>query len=60
MNFDEVTPQDMRFNPPTFNVADVSEKVAKAYGLRGKWEPLTGERDQNFYITMAAGRPSVV
>ncbi|MCH8322985.1 MAG: phosphotransferase [Proteobacteria bacterium] len=60
MNFDEVTPQDMRFNPPTFNVADVAEKVAKAYGLRGQWEPLTGERDQNFQLTTEDGRKFVV
>ncbi len=60
MDMDTVTPQNMRFNPPTFDVADVAEKVADAYGLIGQWVSLTGERDQNFRLRTEDGRKFVV
>ena len=60
MNMDVVTPQDMRFNPPTFDEAEVAEKVADEYGLFGEWAPLVGERDQNFRLRTEDGRKFVV
>lgn len=60
MNMDAVTPGDMRFNPPTFERAEVAAKVADDYGLTGEWAPLTGERDQNLRLTGDDGRKFVV
>ena len=60
MNIDTVTPEDMRFNPPTFGEAEVAERVADEYGLTGEWAPLTGERDQNFRLATDDGRKYVV
>jgi hypothetical protein len=60
MDMDTVTPQNMRFNPPTFDEAAVAEKIADAYGLIGQWAPLTGERDQNFRLRTEDGRKFVV
>ena len=54
------TPQDMRFNPPTFDAATVADKVADEYGLTGEWAPLVGERDQNFRLNTEDGRKFVV
>ena len=60
MNIDEISPQDMRFNPPTFEEAEVAEKVADAFGLTGQWTPLAGERDQNFRLRAEDGHKYVV
>jgi hydroxylysine kinase len=57
---DNVTARDMRFNPPTFAVAELAEKVANEYGLTGQWSPLTGERDQNFRLGAEDGQNFVV
>jgi len=57
---DKVTARDMRFNPPTFAVAELAEKVANEYGLKGQWSPLTGERDQNFRLETEDGHGFVV
>lgn len=59
MNIDSVTPQDMRFNPPEFEAADVASIVAGEYGLTGDWTPLEGERDQNFRLSTEIGRAHV-
>lgn len=57
---DAITPQDMRFNPPTFAAAEVAEAVADLYSLSGEWIPLAGERDQNFQLRTEDGRKFVV
>jgi len=54
------TPQDMRFNPPTFDAATVADKVEDEYGLAGEWAALVGERDQNFRLSTEDGRKFVV
>ena len=55
-----VTAKDMRFNPPRFAPADVAPIVAEQYGLAGEWQPLDGERDQNFRLSVDDGRKFVV
>jgi len=60
LNMNVFTPQDMRFNPPTFDAATVADKVADEYGLTGEWAPLVGERDQNFRLSTEDGRKFVV
>lgn len=60
MNMDEITARDMRFNPPSFDPAEVAAKVADDYGLIGEWAPLTGERDQNIRLRAQDGRKFVV
>lgn len=55
-----VRPQDMRFNPPAFDAAQIAEKVADEYGLTGEWLSLAGERDQNLKLDTADGRKFVV
>ena len=60
MNTDAITPQDMRFNPPSFDAAEVAGKVADEYGLIGEWALLEGERDQNFRLRTEDGRKFVV
>ena len=54
------TPQDMRFYPPTFGAATITDKVEDEYGLTGEWEALVGERDQNFRLNTKNGRKYVV
>ena len=46
MDIDSITPQDMRFNPPSFGAAELARRIASDYGLEGEWEALVGERDQ--------------
>ena len=60
MNMDGITARDMRFNPPSFDPAEVAAKVADDYGLIGEWAPLTGERDQNIRLRAQDGRKFVV
>jgi len=60
MNMKIFTPQDMRFNAPRFEAADVAGKVADEYGLTGDWASLSGERDQNFRLSINDGRSFVV
>ena len=60
MDIDSITPQDMRFNPPSFDAAEMARKVASEYSLEGKWAPLAGERDQNFRLKAEDGQNYVV
>ncbi len=60
MTMNEFTPQDMRFNPPTFTATAVAKKVADEYGLSGEWVPISGERDQNFRLSTEDGCKFVV
>ena len=60
VKMDTITAQDMRFNPPGFDVAIVAQRVADEYGLTGEWAPLEGERDQNFRLRTEDGRVYVV
>ena len=60
MNMDGITARDMRFNPPSFDPAEVAAKVADDYSLIGEWAPLTGERDQNIRLRAQDGRKFVV
>ncbi|MEH6592031.1 MAG: phosphotransferase [Halioglobus sp.] len=60
MDIDSITPQDMRFNPPSFDAAKISKKIADEYNLEGELRPLVGERDQNFQLQAAHGKNYVV
>ena len=60
MNLDKIDPQDLRFNPPLFDPADVAEIIGHEYGLAGAFSALVGERDQNFRLETADGRKFVV
>jgi len=60
MNMDVIAPQDLRFNPPTFDAKDIAKIVDRDYGLCGEWTPLEGERDQNFRLSTQDGRKFVV
>jgi Ser/Thr protein kinase RdoA (MazF antagonist) len=57
---DSITPQDMRFNPPTFDEKEVARRIAEQYSLEGQWTSLDGERDQNFLLTEHNGKKCVV
>ena len=60
MDIDSITPQAMRFNPPTFSATEVAKKIADSYGLEGQWDSLVGERDQNFRLKAENGQKYVV
>lgn len=45
---------------PQLPRAAVEAHVEAAYGLRGEWRALSGEREQNFRLTVADGRIYVV
>ena len=60
MDIDSITPQDMRFNPPSFDAAEMARKIASEYSLEGEWEPLVVERDQNFRLNAEDGQNYVV
>lgn len=60
MDIDSITPQDMRFNPPTFDETEVAQRTADQYCLEGHWTSLVGERDQNFRLTEHDGKKYVV
>jgi hydroxylysine kinase len=60
MDIDSITPQDMRFNPPSFGAAELAIIIADDYGLEGRWESLVGERDQNFWLKAQTGQDYVV
>jgi len=60
MDIDSITPQDMRFNPPSFDATEMARKIASEYALEGQWEPLVGERDQNFRLKAEDGQNYVV
>lgn len=46
-----LSPEDLRFVPPSFQAEEVSELVHDDYDLSGPLSPLEGERDQNFRLT---------
>jgi hydroxylysine kinase len=60
VDIDSITAQDMRFNPPSFDAAQMARKVATDYGLEGEWDILVGERDQNFRLQADTGKNYVV
>lgn len=60
LDMDVITLEDMRFNPPDFPVELVATHVAREYGLEGSWQPLDGERDQNFRLVTPEGNVFVV
>ena len=60
IDVDTITPRDMRFNPPCFNVSDVALQVKADYRLQGQWSVLAGERDQNFRLVTDDDRKFVV
>jgi hydroxylysine kinase len=60
MDIDSITPEDMRFNPPSFDAAEVDGIIATQYGLKGEWSSLVGERDQNFRLLAESGERYVV
>lgn len=60
MDVDSITPQDMRFNPPSFSEAEIAQLIEHEYGLAGQWSALLGERDQNFRLQTQQGPDYVV
>jgi Ser/Thr protein kinase RdoA (MazF antagonist) len=60
MDVDSISAQDMRFNPPTFPLEEIAPVVAAGFGLQGQWQPLVGERDQNFRLQGQDGQCYVV
>jgi len=50
---------DLRFNPPTFAAADLTDFLQRQYGVSGEFRELEGERDQNFRVTCADGQQFV-
>jgi Ser/Thr protein kinase RdoA (MazF antagonist) len=60
MDIDSITPQDMRFNPPSFETTGIAPIIAADYGLQGRWHSLPGERDQNFHLHCEQGQDYVV
>ena len=60
MDTESITPQDMRFNPPTFDETEVAQRITDQYCLEGQWTSLVGERDQNFRLTEHDGKKYVV
>jgi Ser/Thr protein kinase RdoA (MazF antagonist) len=59
-DIDAITPEDMRFNPPDFPAEVIAPLILAEYGLEGDWNPLDGERDQNFRLVTATGDAFVV
>ncbi len=57
---DQITANDMRFNPPKFEEDVIAAKVLTDYGIEGLYKKLDGERDQNFYLKTVAGEEYVV
>jgi hypothetical protein len=47
-------------DPPALEVTAVAEAVARQFALRGSYEPLVSERDQNFRLHAGDGRCYVV
>jgi len=60
MGMENITPRDMRFNPPDFDQGAIAARVFEEYGLQGRWSPLSGERDQNFLLQADGGRKFVI
>lgn len=56
----ELTPDDLRFAPPSLGEALVAGFVERQWGLRGTLSRLAGERDQNFRLRLADGTSHVV
>ena len=50
----------LSINPPAFEVTAVAEAVARQFALRGSYEPLVSERDQNFRLQADDGRRYVI
>lgn len=55
-----LTPEDLRFNPPSFGAAALLEIAAKQFGVSGVLEALDGERDQNHRLTTDDDRQFVL
>ena len=55
MKHTALTPDALRFNPPSFSRERLLKEVAQAYGLSGVLQALAGERDQNHLLTTASG-----
>jgi Ser/Thr protein kinase RdoA (MazF antagonist) len=43
--------------PPAFTTERVAAIIGELYGLAGTLSPLASERDQNFHLREAGGRP---
>lgn len=60
MDIDNITPEDMRFNPPDFPAELIAPLIDCEYDLSGSWRALDGERDQNFRLDTSEGASYVV
>jgi Ser/Thr protein kinase RdoA (MazF antagonist) len=55
-----LTPEDLRFNPPSFPAEELLDVASKRFGVTGRLAPLEGERDQNHRLTADEGRQFVL
>lgn len=60
MNNTVLTAADLRFNPPSFSIPQLQDKVLHHFNLKGTYKPLVGERDQNHLLTTDDGKKYVV
>ncbi|MDH3380264.1 MAG: phosphotransferase [Gammaproteobacteria bacterium] len=56
----DLTPEDLRFNPPRFDKTVLSAYARSTFGKEGKLKPLSGERDQNHRLTTSDGAKYVL
>jgi len=56
----ELTIADLRFDPPELQARQLEAFVAEHYGIRGAFERLPGERDQNVRIRASDGSQYVL
>jgi len=57
---DGLTPDDLRFTPPSLSVYVLSPFLQDRWGIGGEFLRLSGERDQNFRLTTADGMQYVL
>ena len=57
---DELSLEDLRFNPPEFPESVLHALLQREYNMAGPLKRLSGERDQNFRVTAATGKRYVL
>ncbi len=60
MAIHDLTPEDLRFNPPCFDKTILAAHACEAFGKEGGLKPLSGERDQNHRLTTTDGAEYVL
>jgi len=52
---DPLTADDLRFTPPQLELEILAPFLEDRWGIRGEFQPLSGERDQNFRVRTVEG-----